>query len=492
MVTRFFLFTILTVIRTSYVHAFVPKHGMNWNPTSWRKMTKQSTMIPHYHNDTKFSYVQDKLKHSAPIIFAQEARNLQDELAMASVGKAFVLIGGDCAETFKDSNVMKLWHDFSILVQLAFLLTFGLEMTIVKIGRMCGQYAKPRSSPLETIANVTLPSYQGDIINGQEFTKEDRLPNPIRMLDAYHHSVQSINILRAFIQGGYTDIYNHESWSNFMSVGGDAVEYIYNEILGQLRKSLRFMNALKISSDSNKYLKDVSFYIGHEALLLPYEECLLRNDSISGDTYDCSAHYLWIGERTRDIDGPHVEFCRGIKNPIGVKISEKITPEELLNLTNTLNPDNEFGRLSLITRMGASNLKKYLPEMILTLRNHSRNVVWICDPMHANTQDSQYQEKKFKTRFFMDIWMEIQTFFEVHWRLGSIPAGIHLEMTGQNVTECLGGYADPVNDFSKYSTAMDPRLNPTQTMEIMLLLCQLYDSKQKTKTVVKKLLQNRS
>ena len=465
--------------------AFMPvRPPKNWYPSSWRMVSRKSRMMPHYHNDSTFQHVQERLSKSAPIIFAQEARNLQDELALASVGRSFVLIGGDCAETFQDSNVMKLWNDFSLLVQLAFLLTFGLEMPIVKIGRMCGQYAKPRSNIYETIQNVTLPSYQGDIVNSPGFTKEERLPNPIRMLDAYHHSVQSINIIRAFIQGGYTDIYNHESWSYFHTFG-DTIEFIYNRILSELKKSLRFMNALRIQSKSNKYLNEVSFYIGHEALLLPYEECLVRKDSMTDVHYDCSAHFVWIGERTRELDGPHVEFFRGINNPIGIKISEKISPSELLNLTYVLNPENIPGRLTLVTRMGSDNLKSHLPGLIVALKNNSRNVVWVCDPMHANTRTSMHESKEYKTRYFMDIWMEIQTFFEIHWKMHSVPAGIHLEMTGQNVTECLGGYADPIMGFPNYETAMDPRLNPTQTMEIMLLLCQLFETHRKTIDVVK-------
>lgn len=473
-------------LATSTTTAFTtppPKSSYGWSPSSWRNVPKKSKIIPVYQNKKRLQSVLRQLNQSAPLIFAEEARTLQDELAQACVGQSFVLIGGDCAETFEDSNVMKLWHDFSLLVQLAFLLTFGLEMPIVKIGRMCGQYAKPRSDVIETVGNVSLASYQGDIINAPGFSEKERDPNPFRMLEAYHKSVQSINILRAFIQGGYTDIYNHESWSYFYTIGG-TIGSVYNDILSQLKRSLRFMNALQISSDKNKYLKDVSFFIGHEALLLPYEECLVRNDSLTNTMYDCSAHFLWIGERTRELDGAHIEFCRGIQNPIGVKISEKMTPTELLNLTYILNPDNIPGRLTLVTRMGTQNLKTYLPDYITVLKNNSRHVVWVCDPMHANTQIAQEKMQKYKTRYFRDIWNEIQTFFEIHWAMGSVPAGIHLEMTGQNVTECLGGYADPVVDFSHYKTAMDPRLNPTQTMEVMLLLCQLFDSRRNEKEAV--------
>lgn len=449
-----------------------------WHPSSWRRRssTRTSSATPHYFNDSRYDHVQSRLRKSAPIIFAKEAQHLQDELALASVGKAFVLIGGDCAETFEDSNVMKVWHDFTILVQMALLLTFGLEMPVVKIGRMCGQYAKPRSSPLETIGNTTLPSYQGDIINGRNFTMTDRVPNPMRMLEAYHRSVESINILRAFIQGGYTDIFNHESWAYFASVNAMSVPALYNDILRTLKKALRFMEALNISSTTQRQLRDVSFYIGHEALLLPYEECLVRNDSLTGRAFDCSAHYLWIGERTRALDGPHVEFCRGIQNPIGVKISDKITPDELLNLTLALNPENEAGRLSIITRMGEAQLRKHLPDLVGILQKHDRRVVWLCDPMHANTRQTVHDSgASFKTRYFNDIWLEVLTFCQIHWRLGSVPAGLHLEMTGQNVTECLGGYVDGVHNFERYESAMDPRLNPQQTIELVLLLCALFD-----------------
>lgn len=442
----------------------------SWTPSSWRRVKNSSPMIPVYFNSSVYDHVTDRLRSSAPLIFAEEARSLELQLAHACIGRAFVLIGGDCAETFQDSNVNKIWKDFSLFVQLAFVLTYGLEMPVVKIGRMAGQYAKPRSVLLETKNGTTLPSYQGDIINSPEFTAHARAPDPSRMLDAYHFSSQTLNILRAFISGGYTDVFNHESWSLFHSLNGPVVT-IYNGILRQLKKSLRFMSTLGISSDTHKSLRDVSFFTGHECLLLPYEECLVRNDSITGKYYDCSAHFLWIGERTREHDGPHVEFCRGIHNPIGLKISEKTTPEQLLNLTYVLNPKNVPGRLTVMTRMGCENLREHLPALIQILQEHDRHVVWVCDPMHANTQSLQNT----KTRMFMDIWKEVYTFLEIHWRMKSHPGGVHFEMTGQNVTECLGGYAEPVVGFDDYQSAMDPRLNPTQAMEMVLLIAEAFN-----------------
>lgn len=459
------------------IYAFAPSPrasipAQSWTPSSWKQAPHPSKMIPSYRDEEELQNVQEKLRSSAPIIFAEEARNLEKELAKACVGEAFVLIGGDCAETFQDTNVNKLWKDFSLFVQLAFLLTFGLERPVVKIGRMCGQYAKPRSHMYETLNDTTLPSFQGDIINSPGFTEEERRPQPSRMMEAYHLSVQSINILRAFIQGGYTDIYNHDSWTNFYTVAKKVESY--SGTLARMRQSLRFMSALQISSETNKNLREISFFIGHEALLLPYEECLVRNDSLTQKMYDCSAHFLWIGERTRELNGSHIEFCRGIHNPIGIKISEKMLPEELLEMTYILNPDNIPGRLTLVTRMGSENLNRFLPSFISILKKHDRHVVWVCDPMHANTCTVTENETEFKTRYFKDIWDEIRVFFEIHWKMHSIPGGIHLEMTGQNVTECLGGRSDPIVGFGNYKSAMDPRLNASQTIEITLLLCQLF------------------
>jgi 3-deoxy-7-phosphoheptulonate synthase len=451
-----------------------PSMTMTWKPSSWKTVPKHSSMIPKYFEDTIYQHITDKLKKSAPIIFAPEATQLENELAYACLGKRFVLIGGDCVETFEDSNVNKVWNDFSLFIRLSFLLTYGLEMPVVKIQRIAGQFAKPRSQLLETRNNTTFHSYQGDIINSINFTQSARTPDPIRMLEAYHLSVQTLNIIRGFTQGGYTDVYNYKYWENSVPTHftQDETHNIYRDIMYNLRKSLRFFKALGVSS-SNK-LRDAKTYIGHEALLLPYEECLVRTDSISGHYYDCSAHFLWIGERTRDEEGPHVEFCKGITNPIGVKISTQITPQELLNLTKTLNPENKPGRLSLIVRMGSDKIRTYLPALIKVIQQNNRHVVWICDPMHGNTKSVNGS----KTRYFGDIWNEIMAFFEIHWDNGSIPGGLHLEMTGKNVTECMGGYLDPITDLSgNYDSLMDPRLNPTQTMEIMMLLSRIFQMK---------------
>jgi 3-deoxy-7-phosphoheptulonate synthase len=435
-----------------------------WTKSSWQKKKSYNT-FPQYFDSTVYNHVIQKLEKSSPIIFAKESQSLQNELAQVCIGKSFLLIGGDCAETFDDSNVNKIWKDFRLFLQMSFLLTFGLEKPVVKIARIGGQYAKPRSNLLETINNQTLPSYQGDIINSQKFEKEKRLPNPMRMLHAYHLSVQTVNILRAFIQGGYTDIYNHELWNTIFPTK----DHVYHDVIQQLKKSLQFMKALKISSETNKHLRDINFYIGHEALLLPYEECLVRNDSLTYLNYDCSAHFLWIGERTRQLDGPHIEFIRGISNPIGVKISEKITPQELLEMTYLLNPENIPGRLTFIVRMGSQNLNIYLPSLIDIIKEYKRHVIWITDPMHANTVKFDDENK---TRYFNDIWNEIYTFFQIHKEHGTYPGGIHLEMTGQNVTECVGGFIEPILKLDNYKSVMDPRLNSLQSIEIALLLSQ--------------------
>jgi 3-deoxy-7-phosphoheptulonate synthase len=435
-----------------------------WTKSSWLKKKSYDT-IPKYFNSTIYDHVTEKLQKSSPIIFAKESRILQEELAEVCIGKSFLLIGGDCAETFQDSNIDKIWKDFRLFLQMSLILTFGLEKPIVKIARIGGQYAKPRSNLWESKNNIMLPSYQGDIINSPEFEKEKRLPNPMRMLHAYHLSIQTVNILRAFIQGGYTEIYNHEMWNTLFPIK----DHVYHDVIQQLKKSLQFMKALKISSESNKNLRDINLYTGHEALLLPYEECFVRNDSLTFLNYDCSAHFLWIGERTRQLDGQHIEFIRGISNPIGVKISEKITPDELLEMTYILNPDNIPGRLTFIIRMGVENLELYLPSLIDIIKQNNRNVIWVTDPMHANTI---MMDDGNKTRYFNDIWNEIFTFFKIHKEHNSYPGGIHLEMTGQNVTECIGGFIEPILRLNNYKSVMDPRLNSLQSIEIALLLSQ--------------------
>ena len=412
-----------------------------------------------------YTHITDKIKTSAPIVFAREADDLEHHLARAGAGQSFILLGGDCAETFEDSTVDKLWLDFVLLLHASLLLSYGMGIPVVKIGRLAGQYAKPRSTLLETRETTTLPAYQGDIINNPSFTQEARVPDPYRMWRAYCLSVQSMNILRAFIQGGYTSIQNFRSWMHKLNITSTEHDLPLHT---SLDKALAFVSTLGLPK---ALAPDASFYIGHEALLLPYEECLVRRDSISSRMYGCSAHFLWIGERTRELDGAHVEFLRGVANPIGVKVSSSMTPDELLQLTHILNPTNRPGRLTLITRMGAAQLETHLPPLILCLQQHSRHVVWMCDPMHANT----FHIDGKKVRYIDDIFEEIAEFFRIHKEHNSIPAGIHLELTGQSVSECRGGLLtwSTKRDDVPSPTAMDPRLNPYQVIELILRLVQL-------------------
>ena len=433
-----------------------------WTSDSWRRVRHVSPLIPQYFNTSMYDYITHTLKNSAPIVFAREVSSLENALGLASVGKSFVLIGGDCAETFEDSSVDKLWLDFVLLLHSSLLLSYGIGKPVVKIGRLAGQYAKPRSTLLETRGNVTLPVYQGDIINSQAFTQDARVPDPHRMWAAYTLSVQSMNILRAFIQGGYTTIHNVGTWMEKLNITHNDS----SPLSSSLKRALRFVSTIGIP-ETMKPVQDASFFIGHEALLLPYEECLVRRDSMTQEMYACSAHFLWIGERTRELDGAHVEFLRGVKNPIGVKISSSITPDELLELTHLLNPHNIPGRLTIMTRMGASRLRTHLPPLIEMMKTHSRHVVWVCDPMHANTHHINGR----KIRRVDDILDEVLTFFRVHTQCGTTAGGIHLEMTGQPVTECEGGtFAWYAHKEYMSTTAMDPRLNPYQVLEVVLRL----------------------
>lgn len=438
----------------------------SWSPHSWRTVVKKtSPQIPQYFDSDSYQHTQDYLKKAAPLVFAEETRTLKKQLAQATVGKAFVYIGGDCAETFEDSNTDKIWKDFRLLLEISLLLTIGLEVPVVKIARIAGQFAKPRSNFMETKNTTSLPAYQGDIINGKNFSKHDRSPNPLRMITAYQLSCQSLNILRAFIQGGYSGLSKMGEWQ-FQSRLWTPMDAPYQYLYSQIRKTLKFIQ--NIGLGNHPKTQSIELFTGHEALLLPYEEPLVRRDSITEKYYACSAHFLWIGERTRHIDGPHVEFLRGVNNPIGLKISNEITPQELLNLTMILNPENEPGRLTVMTRMGSKTLQNHLPALIKILQDHNQHVVWVCDPMHANT----VMVGNKKTRYLSAIWEEVRTFCDIHWLMNSTVGGIHLESTGRNVTEVLGGELDPISSISTadYLTVMDPRLNNIQTIELCLML----------------------
>lgn len=436
-----------------------------WSPSSWRDAVAKQ--MPIYDSQEELDAAVAKLDKVAPLVFAGEVRSLHEKLARVSQGQGFVLMGGDCAESFKEFNVNHVRDTFQVMMQMALVMTFGSSMPVVKIGRMAGQFAKPRSAPDETIDGVTLPSYRGDNINHEEFTPEARRNDPNLMVDAYYQSAQTLNILRAFSTGGFADMSRLQAW-NLDFVENTDQGSRYRELAAKVDESLRFMKAIGIDTSSPE-LSSVDFYVAHECLLLPYEQALTRQDSITKDWYDCSAHMVWVGERTRDLDSAHLEFTRGVGNPLGVKISDKCTPEELITTIDTMNPQNIPGKISIIVRMGADKLREKLPELISAVQNEGKAVVWICDPCHGNT----FQTKDgFKTRDFDAIRAELRAFFDTHEKMGSHPGGMHIEMTGEDVTECTGGVSGVGEDTLKdrYITACDPRLNGSQALELAFLV----------------------
>ncbi|MER2493931.1 class II 3-deoxy-7-phosphoheptulonate synthase [Catenovulum sediminis] len=433
-----------------------------WSPNSWRNFP--ILQQPTYPDATHVKNVEDQLKSFPPLVFAAETRALFDQLGKVSGGEAFLLQGGDCAESFADFNAPKIRDTFKTLLQMAVVLTFSGRCPIVKVARMAGQYAKPRSDDMETRDGVTLPSYRGDIINGFDFTEEARIPNPENLITAYHHSSATLNLLRAFAQGGLADLHEVNRW-NMDFVANSPVSEKYHDLAMRIQESLGFMEVCGITAENTPKIKETDLYTSHEALLLNYEEALTRRDSLTGLWYDCSAHMVWIGERTRQLDHAHIEFFRGINNPIGVKVGPGMQPDELIKLIDALNPDNKAGRLTLITRMGANNLADKLPALVKKVKEEGRNVVWISDPMHGNTVKT---DNGYKTRDFNSILKEIEAFFAVHRAEGTYAGGIHLEMTGLNVTECTGGaYKISASDLETcYRTQCDPRLNQNQVLEM--------------------------
>lgn len=407
------------------------------------------------------------LESYPPLVFAGEARKLEARLAEAAMGSAFLLQGGDCAESFKEFNANKIRDTFRVILQMAVVLTFGGQMPIIKVGRMAGQFAKPRSDPFEIIDGVKLPSYQGDIINNDIFDEESRKPDPNRMLRAYSQSAATLNLLRAFASGGYAAIQRVTQWNlDFVerSEQGDR----YMELARRVDDALGFMVAAGLTVD-HPIMATTDFWTSHECLHLPYEQALTREDSTSGQHYDCSAHMLWVGERTRQLDGAHVEFLRGVANPLGIKVSDKMDPSELVKLCDILNPHNKPGRLTIITRMGAENMRIKLPHLIRAVRQAGLIVTWVSDPMHGNTMKAPCG---LKTRSFDAIKSELTAFFDVHEQEGSYPGGFHIEMTGQNVTECIGGSKTVTFDDlgSRYHTHCDPRLNASQSLELAFVV----------------------
>lgn len=439
-----------------------------WTPTSWRLHPVQQ--LPHYPDAEALADVEARLRAFPPLVFAGEVRRLESALAQVAQGQAFLLQGGDCAESFREFNANNLRDTFRVLLQMAVVLTFGAACPVVKVGRLAGQFAKPRSSDQESLGGEILPSYRGDIINDLQFEAEARRPDPSRMLTAYSQAAATLNLLRAFAQGGYADLHQVHRWT-LDFVAGSPQEERYRVLCDRLTEALAFMEACGLNSSNTPQLRETEVFTSHEALLLPFEEALTRVDSTSGDYYDCSAHMLWIGDRTRQPDGAHVAFLRGVANPLGLKCGPSLGADELLRLIDILNPENRPGRLTLITRFGSEQVTEKLPPLIHAVQREGRQVVWSCDPMHGNTVKA---DSGYKTRPFARILAELQGFFAVHLAEGSHAGGVHLEMTGQNVTECIGG-AQAIGDgdlSSRYHTHCDPRLNASQALELAFLIAE--------------------
>ena len=439
----------------------------DWQKTNWRN--KPRVQMPDYPDAAALGAVEAQLAKYPPLVFAGEARKLKKALGAAAEGKAFVLQGGDCAESFAEFSADNIRDTFKVMLQMAMVLTYGAKVPVVKIGRMAGQFAKPRTAPTEVIGGVELPSYRGDIINDLDFTPEARIPNPAKMLQAYTQAAATLNLLRAFSTGGYADIHRVHSWTLGFTDGEGAEKY--RELANRIQDSLDFMAAAGLTGETNHELHTVDYYTSHEALLLEYEEALCRIDSTTGLPVAGSGHMIWIGDRTRQPDGAHVEFCRGVQNPIGLKCGPSTTPDDLKKLMARLNPNNEAGRLTLIARFGAGKVGDHLPKLIRTVREEGAKVLWTCDPMHGNTVKAA---SGYKTRLFDSILREVQEFFAVHKAEGTVPGGVHFEMTGKDVTECTGGVRAITDEDlgDRYHTACDPRLNASQSLELAFLVAE--------------------
>ncbi|WP_338661925.1 3-deoxy-7-phosphoheptulonate synthase class II [Pararoseomonas sp. SCSIO 73927] len=439
-----------------------------WHPASWRDMPIRQ--VPSYPDAAALNAMEAKLTRFPPLVFAGEADRLTALLAQAGEGKAFVLQGGDCAESFADFHANTIRDTFRVLLQMAVVLTFGGGLPVVKLGRMAGQFAKPRSSDTETVGDHTLPSYRGDIINASGFTAADRTPDPSRMEFAYLQSAATLNLLRAFATGGFADLHQVHGW-NLGFVARSPLADRYADIAGRIDETLRFMAACGMNSITAPQIRETEFYTSHESLLLPFEEAMTREPSThQGRHYACSAHFLWIGDRTRQPEGAHVEFLRGVANPIGLKVGPTTSVEDLLRLTEILNPNNTPGRLTLITRMGAAKLEAHLPPLLRAIKKEGRVVTWLSDPMHGNTHSAG----GYKTRSFDAILQEVRGFFDAHEAEGTIAGGVHVEMTGRDVTECLGGAhrLTEANLSENYATFCDPRLNAEQSLELAFLVAE--------------------
>ena len=438
-----------------------------WTKSDWRN--KPRVQMPDYPDKAALAAAEAQLAVYPPLVFAGEARKLKRALGAVSAGKAFLLQGGDCAESFAEFSADNIRDMFKVILQMAIVLTWGAKVPVVKVGRVAGQFAKPRSAPTETVDGVELPSYRGDIINGFDFTSEARVPDPARMVQAYTQAAASLNLLRAFSTGGFADMHRVQSWISGFTDEEDAKRY--REIATRIQDAMDFIGGAGVTSETVSELAKVDFYTSHEALLLEYEEALARIDSTTGLPVAGSGHLIWIGDRTRQPDGAHVEFCRGVQNPIGLKCGPSLCADDLKVLMHKLNPENEAGRLTLIARFGAGKVGDHLPRLIKAVEDEGAKVVWTCDPMHGNTIKSA---SGYKTRPFDSVLREVREFFAVHKAEGTIPGGVHFEMTGKDVTECTGGVrAVTDEDLSdRYHTACDPRLNASQSLELAFLVAE--------------------
>ena len=442
---------------------------MKWSKNSWKSY--EAKQLPTYSDENKLNSVLDSLSSMPPLIFAGEARSLKSQIYQVQKGEAFYLQGGDCAESFSELNPNTIRDTFKLILQMAVVLTYATNTPVVKLGRIGGQFAKPRSSDFEEKDGLKLPSYRGDIINSHEFTKESREPDPQRMMQAYNHSAATLNLLRAFAQGGFASLTQLNKWNLDFANNFESTQK-YKSISQKIEESIKFMNACGINEKNTRELRETDFYTSHEALLLPYEEAFTRIDSTTGDWYNVNSHFLWVGDRTRDPDGAHIHYLSGIKNPLGLKVGPSTNIDDLKKNIEILNPENEGGRLTLIVRMGAEKIQSTFPQLLKEIDKLGLNITWVCDPMHGNTSTSN---SGYKTRATENILSEIKSFFEIHKSQGSIPGGVHLELTGLNVTECVGG-PDEIKDENlgdRYHTFCDPRLNVNQSLELSFLLADL-------------------
>ncbi|MBC8296976.1 MAG: 3-deoxy-7-phosphoheptulonate synthase class II [Pelagibacterales bacterium] len=437
-----------------------------WKINSWKNYPVKH--IPNYKDEKELNMVLSKIKNFPPLVFAGETRHLKDQLANVADGKAFLLQAGDCAESFAEFNPDNIRDTFKVILQMSLVLTYSASLPVIKVGRIAGQFSKPRTSPTEKKNNKELPSYLGDNINGIEFTEKARKPDPKRLFKAYSQAASTLNLIRAFCHGGFADLQNVHLWNlGYIKKSPQAKKF--KELEDKIADALAFMDACGINSEFNRRLKTVNFWTSHEALLLPFEESMTRVDSTTGEHHDTSAHFVWIGDRTRQLEGGHVEFCRGIENPIGIKCGPTTKADEIVKIINVINPKNKKGKITLISRFGHENVEKFLPKLIRTIKKEGANVIWSCDPMHGNTIKSA---TGYKTRPFNNVLKEVKNVFAVHQSEGSYAGGLHIEMTGQNVTECTGG-AQKISDqdlSSRYHTHCDPRLNANQALELAFLI----------------------